>query len=273
MQHPHRQQRLLDLGERHLGVHVGRVNLVVAGDGIAQLVGKRVLHAAHRAMAACVGVLVVALGGEAGQVSHRERGQLVVVERLDGVHMLVGHLRRTVGRDARELRRALAPRVVHMGFRNLVFALAPGAYVARLEGALAAGRPVVEPERHVHALHMGDAVLRGEFLRKELLALVILGKRLLGGGLVQLERDDKVGLCGVHERAGRHGLVAAVGAFLDGGGGVGRQLRAARRAQVAAHAGALLLVPAGAREIRRDGAVGLGAHRHGGVDDVLGDYR
>ena len=160
-----------------------------------------------------------------------------------------------------------------MGFRNLVFALAPGAYVARLEGALAAGRSVVEPERHVHALHMGDAVLRGEFLRKELLALVILGKRLLGGGLVQLERDDKVGLCGVHERAGRHSLVAAVRAFLDGGGGVGRQLRAARRAQVAAHAGALLLVPAGTREIRSDGAFGLGAHRHGGVDDVLGDHR
>ena len=120
---------------------------------------------------------------------------------------------------------------------------------------------------------MGDAVLRGEFLRKELLALVIVGKRLLGSRFVQLERDDQVGLGGVDERTGRHGLVAAVGAFLDGGGGVGRQLRAARRAQVASHAGALLLVPAGTREIRSDGAVGLGAHRNGGIDDVLGDHR
>ena len=158
-------------------------------------------------------------------------------------------------------------------FRHLVLALAPRADVARLERALARCRAVVQPKRHVHALHMRDTIGGGEFLREELLAFVVVGKRLFSGRFVQLERDDHIGLRASDERAGRHGLVAAIRALLDGGGGVGGQLRATRRAHVRPHALALLVVPACARKKRRDGVIGLRAHGNGGVDDLVGDHR
>lgn len=56
------------------------------------------------------------------------------------------------------------------------------------------GVGVEQPERHIHALDLGDAVLAAEQIRQQALALHMVAQGGLGRFFVELEGNDVVGL-------------------------------------------------------------------------------
>ena len=66
--------------------------VVFVDDGLAQGRDRAFFHTALGARLAGLAVLVVTVGDVAGHIGDRERTQRVVVKRLDGVHVAVGHL-------------------------------------------------------------------------------------------------------------------------------------------------------------------------------------
>ncbi len=175
---------------------------------------------------------VVLIREKARQVRRGEGLELLIVERLDGVHVVVRQLGRGVHRHAVKLHGARAADVVVVRDGH-VFA---GGGIAAHAGGVAADvhvrRAVVEPEGDVDALDLLDVVLVGERLREQLLAAVVLFERRDRGGLIQLEGQHVVGLERAFELPGHDGVVAAVGAGGRAGRFVADQLRAAARAGV-----------------------------------------
>ena len=199
--------------------------VVAAGVLLHQLHGAR-FAAAVRAIGAVLHGNVVFVGEEAGQICGREALELLVVEGLDGVHVVVRHLARGVHRHALEPHRARAAHIV-MVRDGHVFT---GGGVAAHLGAVAADidlRAAV-----VDALDLLDVVLIGERLRQQLLAAVVLFERRDCGGLIQLEGQHIVGLERAAELPGHDGVVAAVGAGGRAGRLIADELRAAARAGI-----------------------------------------
>ena len=182
---------------RDLAVRVDRLlrDVVIPGHGGLQLVFQAALHAPHGARLAGVGLLVVALGQIPWQVRHGERHELIEVERLDRVHVRIGHLRRAVGGNALEVERSLAVRLVDVGLGDFLVARGVDADVLAFVGCASLGVPVVKPKRHVDALHVRDAVALHEFFGKELLSLVVRGECGSRLFFAHLEGNDEIGLC------------------------------------------------------------------------------
>ena len=207
---------------------------VVALDARAQSLLDARVDSLLGAVAAGFGVLVVAVGDETGHVGDREGHERLVVVGLDGVHVRVGHLCGTVDGDAGEGHGAVALDRVVVGLDDLVVALVVGARVRRLKDGAAGGLGVIEPEGHVDALNLVDAVAAGEALRQQDLALIVLGQGLLGGLVVEFEGNHELGPEIAGKAIGRDHGVAAVGALGDGGARIADELGPTGRAHVGA---------------------------------------
>ena len=77
---------------------------------------------------------------------------------------------------------------------NPLGSLTVGAHLRRGKLQVGIGRRIEEPEGHVDALDLLDMVVAAETARQELLALIILLQGANRGLLVQLERQNIVGL-------------------------------------------------------------------------------
>ena len=165
-QQPHGHERIVDLAavERDVLAFDRAGGVVAAGVLLHQLHGAR-FAAAVRAIGAVLHGNVILVGEEAGQIRRGKGLELLVVEGLDGVHVVVGHLARGVHRHALEPHRARAAHII-MVRDGHVFT---GGGVAAHLGAVAADidlrAAVVEPEGDVDALDLLDVVLIGERLR------------------------------------------------------------------------------------------------------------
>ena len=148
--------------------------------------------------------------------------------------MRVGHLCGAVDGDTGEGHGAVALDREVIGLDDLVVTFVVGARARGLEDGASGGLGVVEPEGHVDALNLVDAVAAGEALRQQDLAFIVLGQGLLGGLVVELEGNHELGLKIAGKAIGRDHGVAAVGALGDGGARVADELGAAGRAHVGA---------------------------------------
>ena len=187
--------------------------------------------------------------------------------------MPVGHFRRTVNGNSLEIQIARTIGLVDRRARYFLIARAIGALVAALKRAASFNRTVVKPERHIYALDMLDFVRGDEFLRQELLSLVVVVQSRDRGLFIEFERHHAIGARHVDERARSHCRIATIRAFRDCSRCIARNFRAARRACHRSQAVALAFVPRGAREKRRDSLVALAcvaACRGGGIKHILG---
>lgn len=165
---------------------------------------------------------------------------VVVVKRLDGVHVAVGHLGRSVDGHALKRDIALAIGIVVVGGRDGAVGFLGHGLVGRVKVHFAVNAGAVEPKRHVDTLDLVDVVAGDKALGQQDLALVVFlecGRDVVAP---ELKRNHQVGREVARELAGRHGGVAAVRAGGDGDGAVGHELGAARRADVAGVLGELL---------------------------------
>ena len=158
-EHPHGEQGIVAVFPgvvELLAFDRGVVKLV--DDGLAQGRDRALLHAALGARLAGLAVLVVAVGDVAGHIGNRERAQRIVVKRLDGVHMAVGHLGRSVDGHALKRDIALAVGIVVVGGRDGAVGFLGYGLVGRIKAHLAVHAGAVKPKRHVNALDFVDMV-------------------------------------------------------------------------------------------------------------------
>ena len=167
--------------------------VIFVDDGLAQGRDRTFFHAALGTRLAGLAILVVAVGDVAGHIRDRERAQRVVVKRLDGVHVAVGHLGRSV--DGYALKRDIAPAVgvVVVGGRDGAIGFLSHGLVGRIKAHFAVNAGAVEPKRHVNTLDLVDVVAGDKALGQQDLALVVF---LKGGQDVvapEFKRDHQVG--------------------------------------------------------------------------------
>ena len=213
------------------------------GDAAVVLLRRAAQGALQRGGAASVGPVmtvlhadIVLVGQEAGQVRGGEGLQISVVIRLDGVHVVIGHLAGRVHGHLFKGDGAASVNVVVLRLRHLIV----GGLVLVVDEALvvhsALGLAVEHPEGDIHALDLLDVVAIGERLGQQGLALIVVLQGSHGVLLAELEGQDEVRLQRAAELARHHGGIAAVGAGRGGGGGVADQLRAAGGAVIGLHA-------------------------------------
>ena len=138
-------------------------------------------------------ILVIAVGDVAGHIRDRERAQRVVVKRLDGVHVAVGHLGRSVDGHALKRDIALTVGVVVIGGRDGAVGFLGYGLVGCVEVHFAVHAGAVEPKRHVNALDLVDVVAGDKALGQQDFALVVFLER--GHDIVasEFKRDHQVG--------------------------------------------------------------------------------
>ena len=136
-------------------------------DSAAQLAHRGSAGPGGSARRGCRGVLVVALGEEAGQVRRGKIHQFLKGERLDGIHRRVVYLGGSIHRDVAEGDLAAADHAVVVGLGVTVIAVAPGGHVAAVGGQVGIHPAVEQPERHVDAGDFLHRLLAGEFPRQQ----------------------------------------------------------------------------------------------------------
>ena len=139
-----------------------------------------------------------------------------------------------------------APAHQEMGrFGDLVIALAVTGNLGALVGAVRLRVGLEQPEGHVYAGDLFDAVLVHKALGQQLLSLAVVAQGFLGLLLALLEGDHAVGPVRAGKHLGHDGGVAAVNAFGGGHGFIGNDLRAAGLAPVGTQVGGFFLgIPA-----------------------------
>ena len=145
-----------------------------------------------------------------------------------------------------------------VGFHVVVLGIGPRADVAPVERDVAFGRARVQPERHVHALDFLEVVAFGEAVRQEFLVAVVVLESGDGVVLVELERDDVIGLQHVGKLSGHNGVIAAVRAAGNRGHLVNEQLGTASWAVERAQVVRFRAVPFRVGNIVLDGIARLG---------------
>lgn len=227
------------------------LDFVVVFDGVFEQVSRALRDAFVGARDGRVGVDVVAVGERAREMRGREIFELAVVKRLDAFHERVVHLFAAVDRDAQKCHLAFAVTFVDGDFLDVLVAVIVFMDVLRAERSLRLDFRVEQPVRHVHGLHMLDAVAFLERGGQQALAFVKGFERGDGFFLRLLERDDLVGLQRAVESRGNHRRVAAVAAFRRHRVRVRDELGAAGGAVEGMQPGGFFLAPAFARCLRR----------------------
>ena len=236
MQHPHRQQCIVYLAAPQANVLPQGNAAVIRCGGAAQRALQRRGAPSVCPIVALLHRHVVLIRQKAGQIGGGKGLQTGVVIRLDGVHVVVGHLAGGVHRHLFKGDGAAAVHVVVLRLGDLVVAALVDMDDQTLivHGAL---RLTVEhPEGDVHALDLLNVIAVGKGLGQQGLALIVVLQGCHRVLLAELEGDHEVRLQCAAELPRHHRGVAAIGAGGGGGGGVADQLRAAAGAVVGLHA-------------------------------------
>ena len=149
--------------------------------------GKKQDNALVGALFALFLVHIVAVRHVAGHVGRLEGLALLDVERLDGLHQLVGNLAGAVHGNVRKIHLSAPVDGIIGGFRVVIVGIAPVPGPGRGEVAVGIRLGVKQPEGHIHTLDFVQMALLPEQLRQKLFPGHMLAQRLLGGLFVQLE--------------------------------------------------------------------------------------
>ena len=148
-------------------------------------------------------------------------------------------------------------------FGDFIIALAVVGNLGAFVSAVRLRVGLEQPEGHVHAGDLFDAVFIHKALGQQLLPLAVVAQGFLGLLFALLEGDHAVGPVRAGKHLGHDGGIAAVNAFGGGHGFVGDDLRAAGLTAVGAQMGGFLLgIPAASGVLPLQLIVGGVFHLH-----------
>ena len=192
-EHPDGHERIDRISPVFLDFAAIARNVVIAFNRVLERLAHARIDALFRTSATGLSVLVVAVCHKSRHIGHRVRHKRTVVERLDGIHVGIGHLARAIHWNTFKGYGALTLNVEVIGLDNLVIALIMPTRTRGFKGRGARSVGIHEPEGNVNALDFFDSVAAGKTLGKQHLALVVLGQCTLGRLAIKFERNHKIG--------------------------------------------------------------------------------
>ena len=258
-QEPYREHSVFRLVGPDLLALLADIDAVVVFDRAFECGAERADCSVVCAFAAFFLADVVLVGQIAGHVFHAEGPHFLVVEGLDGVHQVVGHLCGGVDGDLAEAHRALSVDVIVLLPDDLFIACAAAVFFDSFVLRAAFHFTGEHPERHVNALDLLDVVVGLEGFGEEKPSFVIFLEGTDCLFLVHFEGNYIVRTVYAREFPGDDRGISAIRAFRRRCRLVADQLRAASRAVVSTHM-SRVAPPAGsirsAKSPRRPGGAG-----------------
>ena len=239
IEHPHGHERVMDLAALDRCIALPRRAGLITRHSLFQRASQRTCTARIGALAAVLRRHIELVGKEARKIGCREGLQLAVIIRLDGVHVLIRHLFRSVHRDLFKGQTSGAVGIVVIRLRDPVVAAFVCARAGGVEVRVALRLAAEHPKRNIDAADLLQMIFAGKALRQEYLTLIMLLEPLDRVLAAELEGDHEVRLQRSRKLPRHDRGVAAVGAGGRGGGRVTDELRAAARAVIGLHALAL----------------------------------
>ena len=210
-------------------------DVVVIANSAGHRCFERVDSPVVRALSALLFGDVVFVGHKAGHILHRERPQLPVVKRLDGIHEIVGHPGRGIDRDLLKSHLPLSVNVKIFTPHDLFIAGTASVFFIGVIFRLSFHFSGVQPERDIDTLDLFDVMIRCERRRKKLSSFIVVLERADRLLFVHFEGDDEVRPVHAGELPGNDSGISAIRAARGRRCFIADKFSAAGRAVVSAH--------------------------------------
>ena len=191
-------------------------------------------------------VYVVFVSQVAGEISRAEFLKVIVIERLDTLHVSIVHLFGAVNGNPFKAHCPGASAVVNAYLGDDFVGRGDDVMFFGSELGLRGDFGIEQPEGNVHGLNRLNAVVRREVTRQEQMPLVKLLEGGNGVGFGLLERDNVIGLQHAIEPLRNHRWVAAIDALSRHGVFVADKLGTATRTRERMKSLSLVARPLGA---------------------------